>query len=111
MSDPRTLKQRLHAQESINIAFVTLQMSEPELAEKLGQSETRGVVVVQIDNNTPAAEAGVRPLDIILEVDQVPVENLDQFNRKIGAYKERDTILFLIKRGDATLYLTVKVWK
>ena len=48
---------------------------------------------------------------IILEVDQTPVENLDQFNRKIGTYKERDTILFLIKRGEATLYLTVKVWK
>ncbi|MBU4425436.1 MAG: PDZ domain-containing protein, partial [Proteobacteria bacterium] len=54
---------------------------------------------------------GVRPGDIILEVDQTPVENLDQFNRKIGTYKERDTILFLIKRGEATLYLTVKVWK
>ena len=83
----------------------------PELAEKLGQLETRGVVVVQVDDNTPAAEAGVRPGDIILEVDQAPVENLDQFNRTIGTYKERDTILFLIKRGEATLYLTVKVWK
>jgi len=37
MSEQRTLKQRLHAKESIHIAFVTLQMSEPELAEKLGQ--------------------------------------------------------------------------
>jgi 4-hydroxy-2-oxoheptanedioate aldolase len=37
MSEQRTLKQRLHAKESINIAFVTLEMSESELAEKLGQ--------------------------------------------------------------------------
>lgn len=37
MSEHRTLKQRLHAKESINIAFVTLQMSEPELAEKVSQ--------------------------------------------------------------------------
>jgi 4-hydroxy-2-oxoheptanedioate aldolase len=33
----RTLKQRLHAKESINIAFVTLQMSKAELADKLAQ--------------------------------------------------------------------------
>jgi serine protease Do len=90
---------------------MTVEELTPELANKLGLSETSGVVVAQVDDNTPAAEAGVRPGDIILEVDQAPVKNLDQFNRKIGTYKEGDTILFLIKRGEATLYLTVKVWK
>ena len=90
---------------------MTVEELTPELAEKLGQSEVRGLVVVQVDDNTPAAEAGIRPGDIILEVDQVSVENLDQFNRKIGTYKEGDTILFLIKRGEVTLYITVKIWK
>jgi serine protease Do len=90
---------------------MTVEELTPELANKLDLSETSGVVVAQVDDNTPAAEAGVRPGDIILEVDQAPVKNLDQFNRKIGTYKEGDTILFLIKRGEATLYLTVKVWK
>jgi 4-hydroxy-2-oxoheptanedioate aldolase len=37
MSEQRTLKQRLHAKGSINIAFVTLEMSKPELAAKLSQ--------------------------------------------------------------------------
>jgi len=37
MSEQRTLKQCLHAKEGIHIAFVTLEMSEPELAEKLSQ--------------------------------------------------------------------------
>lgn len=90
---------------------MTVEELTPELAEKLGQSKMSGLVVVQVDDNTPATEAGVRPGDIILEVDQVPVENLDQFNRNIGTYKEGDTILLLIKRGDDTLYLTVKVRK
>jgi serine protease Do len=88
---------------------MTVKELTPELANKLGISETRGVVVVQVGANTPAAEAGIRPGDIILEVDQAPVENLGQFNRKMGTYKKGDTILFLIKRGEATLYLTVKV--
>ena len=37
MPDTRTLKQRLHAKEGINIAFATLNMSEAELADVLSQ--------------------------------------------------------------------------
>jgi 2-keto-3-deoxy-L-rhamnonate aldolase RhmA len=37
MSDTRTLKQRLHAKEGIHIAFVTLNMSETELADRLSK--------------------------------------------------------------------------
>jgi serine protease Do len=90
---------------------MTVEELTPELKNKLGLSETSGVVVIQVDDNTPAAEAGVRPGDIILEVDQARVENLDQFKQKMGTYKGGDTILFLIKREEATLYLTVKLWK
>ena len=39
MTETRSLKQRLHAKEGINIAFATLTMSEAELAERLGQDE------------------------------------------------------------------------
>jgi S1-C subfamily serine protease len=46
----------------------------------------------------PAAEAGVQPGDIILEVDEEPLKDLDQFNRKIQGYKPRNKILLLIGR-------------
>jgi 4-hydroxy-2-oxoheptanedioate aldolase len=39
MPETRTLKQRLHAKEGINIAFATLTMSEAELTERLGQEK------------------------------------------------------------------------
>jgi serine protease Do len=90
---------------------MTVEELTPELAEKLGQSETAGLVVVQVDDDTPAAEAGVRPGDIILEVDQTPMKGLSQFEQKIKSYKAGDTILFLIRRGSAALYLTLKVLK
>jgi len=90
---------------------MTVEALTPELAEKLGQSETAGLVVVQVDDDTPAAEAGVRPGDIILEVDQTPMKGLSQFEQKIKSYKAGDTILFLIRRGSAALYLTLKVLK
>ena len=83
----------------------------PELAKNFGISETSGLIVVQVENNTPAAEAGLRPGDIIIEIDQVAAENLEQFEQKIKDYKEGDTILFLVKRRGTTVYLTLKVWE
>jgi len=88
---------------------LTVREITPELARNFGLSEASGVVVVQVQNNTPAQEAGLAPGDIILEMDQVPVKDLKQFNQMIGAYKVGDTVLFLVKRRGSTLYLTLKV--
>jgi serine protease Do len=88
---------------------MTVEALTPQLARNLGLSETSGVVVVQVENFSPAEEAGLRTGDIILEMDQVPMEGTEQFHKKLQDYKKGDTILFLIKREDATLYLTLKV--
>jgi len=81
----------------------------PELARNFGLSESSGLEVAQVESNSPAGEAGVKPGDIILEVDQVEVRSVQEFNRKMESYKVGDTVLFLLKRGTATLYLTLKV--
>jgi serine protease Do len=83
----------------------------PDIARHFGLSETHGLVVVEVEGNTPAEEAGISPGDIILEIDQKPVKDLEQFTQKMHAQKAGDTILFLVKRQDSTLYLTVKVEK
>ncbi len=81
----------------------------PQLARNLGLSETSGLVVVRVESNSPAEEAGVRTGDVLLEIDQTPVKEVEDFQKKMQAYKRGDTILLLIKRGGATLYLTLGV--
>ena len=81
-----------------------LEALTPEIARSFGLSETSGVVVVEVEAGGPAAEVGVQPGDIILEVDKEPVKDLEQFNRKVQGYKPGDTILLLIKRQGATLF-------
>jgi len=90
---------------------LTVEEITPEVARNYGLSETSGLVITQVEGNSPAEEAGLKSGDIILEIDQEPVKDVAQFNEKIEKYKEGDTILFLIKRQEATLYLTLKVWK
>jgi serine protease Do len=88
---------------------MTVEEITPELAKNFGLTETTGVVVVQVEDGTPAAEAGLRAGDVVLEIDQDPVETVRGFNRKLESYEKGDTILFLVKRQGATLFLTLKV--
>jgi serine protease Do len=88
---------------------LTVREITPELARNFGLSETSGVVIVQVQANSPAQEAGLAPGDLILELDQVEVKDLEQFNKMTEGYKAGDTILFLIKRRGSTLFLTLTV--
>lgn len=81
----------------------------PELKRRFGLTESSGVVVVQVEQGSSSAEAGLRPGDIILEIHYMPIRNIDQFTKKMSTYKKGDTILFLIKRQDATIYLTLHI--
>lgn len=81
----------------------------PELASNFGLSEKSGLVVVQVEDGSPAAGAGIRAGDIILEVDHQVVRNSKEYEHKVETYKAGDTVLFLIKRQGSTLFLTVKV--
>jgi serine protease Do len=88
---------------------LTLKQITPELARDFRLSETSGLVVVQVEANSPAAEAGVAPGDIILEMDQEPVGTLEEFNKRVSPYEAGDTILLLINRRGSTLYITLKI--
>lgn len=81
----------------------------PELKRRFGLAESSGVAVVQVEQGSSSAEAGLRSGDIILEVHYMPIRNIDQFTKKMSTYKKGDTILFLIKRQDAVIYLTLHI--
>jgi serine protease Do len=83
----------------------------PELARQLGLSVESGVVVVQVEAQSAAGEAGMRRGDVILEIDQERVKSIDDYRERIPRYKKGDTVLFLVQRRGATLYLTLKIWE
>ncbi len=81
----------------------------PELARHYDIPERQGLVVVEVGRNTPAEEAGLRPGDLILEIDRQEVRTLSEYREKISEYEEGDTVLFLVRRGGNTLFLTLKL--
>jgi serine protease Do len=92
--------------EDLGLAVQTL---TPELAENLGlDRSTKGVVVTQVDPGGPAADAGLRRGDVILEVNRQAVKDVDAYRKAVKSVGKGKSVLFLVRRGDNTIFLAVK---
>jgi serine protease Do len=69
-----------------------------------------GVVVVGVEQGSPAYEEGIRPGDLIEEINGEEVEDLDDYERFAeDAREQRDKpVLFLVRRDDINRYVAVK---
>jgi serine protease Do len=86
---------------------LTVQDITPEIARGLNLEGVTGVVVTQVTPGSPAAEAGMRRGDVVQEVNRKPVENVEDFGQAIEEAKSQESILFLIRRGESSLFVTV----
>jgi serine protease Do len=83
----------------------------PEMAKNYGLERTSGVIIVQVESGSAAAEAGLSPGDIIVEIDRKQIKGLNDLNRLLAGVKAGDTVLFLIDRGGMTIFVTLNVEK
>lgn len=85
----------------------------PQYAKALGLSEElKGAMVVQVMPNTPAEKAGLKPMDVVLEVDGQKVA--DAFNlRQQTAYKGIGQVvnLKIFRKGEGIREIKVKLDK
>jgi serine protease Do len=87
---------------------LTVQGVAPQLAESLGLDRPRGVVVTSVKPGSAGDEAGLQRSDVILEIDRKPIKGLSDYRRAIADVKQGKAILFLIRRGENTIFLALK---
>ncbi|MGH9867569.1 MAG: Do family serine endopeptidase [Candidatus Polarisedimenticolia bacterium] len=93
------------AEEGLGLAVRDL---TPQIAEQLGMRGERGVVVENVEPGSPADEAGLQPGDVIKEVNRRPVTAVSEFRKALEGRGESGISLFLVRRGDETVYVTVQ---
>jgi serine protease Do len=79
----------------------------PELAGRYGLSESEGIVVVAVEQESPAAEAEVEEGDLILEMDHKPVKTLDEYEQLVNEVKTGQTVSLLVKRRNGLVALNL----
>jgi len=73
--------------------------------------EGKGVKVLDVDSESPAAKAGLKENDIITELDGKELSNLDELKGKMRDLKEGDSFRVTYKRDGATQTTEVKLPK
>jgi len=71
----------------------------PELRERFGLgADVKGVLVVEVQANSPAAERGIRPGDVIVEVQQEAVSTPADVQQRVARARQagRQNVLMLI---------------
>jgi serine protease Do len=80
-----------------------------DVAESLGVDEIEGIIISQIQPNSTADKAGLRRGDIILEVGSKTISSTADFLKSTNDLPNETPVLLLIRRGDSTIFLTLKI--
>ncbi len=88
---------------------VTVRDLNAELAAQIGIKESKGVVVVAVKPGGIAEEAGIAVGDVIKEIDGAQINTVADFAKAISAHKKDEITRLLLRRGDTSLFVAIKV--
>jgi serine protease DegQ len=79
----------------------------PELMETFGVKASKGVLITGVLQNGPAAQAGVRPGDVVVQVGGKQVANVSELLTTVASLKPGNATQFKLQRRDESLEVTV----
>ena len=65
-------------------------------------------MISSVQPGSRADESGLRARDVILEVNRAAVKNVDAYQTALKTSAKGKIVLMLVRRGDNTIYVTVK---
>ncbi len=80
----------------------------PEIAKHLGLKGNDGVIITDIQPDSPAQDADLRSGDVVKEIDRKPIRNVADFRDAIKKGKSKEGIVLLVKRESSTFYTVLR---
>ena len=68
----------------------------------------RGVIITHVTPESPGERAGLRQGDVIVEINRMPIRHVRDFDQLTRQLATTSPVLLLLKRGQGTLYLSIK---
>jgi len=79
-----------------------------EIAESLGLKRAEGVVITSVQPGSPGDDAGLQRGDVISTINNRPVRTVSDYERAVSEAGKNKSLLFLVKRGEGSLFLALK---
>jgi serine protease Do len=81
----------------------------PEIARRLRLPDGEGgAIVTRVERNSAASRAGVGPQDVILEVNQRPVNSMSDVRKSLQGVQSGDTVFLLVWRNGQEVFVTMQ---
>ncbi len=88
---------------------VSLQPLDKELAEYFGVPDTKGAIIAEVMQGSPAARAGLRRGDIIREIDGQEITTPDDVVKIVQSSKIGQRLAMVVHRNKKAQYITVTI--
>ncbi len=113
VSTAKQVMDQLIATGAVTRGWVGVELQEitPDLAESFKLGTTAGVLVAGVQRGSPADRAGIKPGDIIMQVDGKPAKDPDSMRNLIVALAPGKVATLKLKRGQNDMELQVKAGK
>ncbi len=70
--------------------------------------DQKGIVVTEIEPGSPAEAAGIRPGDVVEEVNRQAVSSVSDFTTAVKKVEDAETLLLLARRGNFTSFFALR---
>jgi S1-C subfamily serine protease len=114
----KAIASQLQRGEKVAHPFVGIGMEDltPELAKTINSNpnspiqipEVKGILVARVIPSSPAASAGIRPGDVILQVDAKPVSSGEQLLNIVEGSRIGQTLQLKVQRGTQTQQVSIR---
>jgi len=69
----------------------------------------KGVLISDVNRQSFLAHIGARPGDVIRQIDDIPIKNIKDFEQAIIKYRQKNSLVIVLQRGDQLYNITVKL--
>ncbi len=107
----RSVMQQLVAYGEVKRGRIGIELEDltPDIAEALHIDVSGGAIVSRVEPGSPARRAGIRPGDVIIEVDGSPVRNSTDLRNRVGLTPVGQTMRLTILRHGGKSTVDVKI--